>query len=370
MAAISFKSKEGWQLIEIQIVKGPLSDVQLENVALLYGKVDKKYQSVEFCRYLFNDNPFGYSYHCFAVNDNFAVGHISLIPIYIDTPQKRVVSYKAEAFYIDEHYRSEWVIINNEEVPIGLALPRALYQYAKDIGCELIHLLADDEIGKIHIFAGCNLVPVPVKERFILLNYKEYIKKETKFTKTLLYKLTYFIQSIIYNLSLTVINTVVSDLSYIQRVSGSEADLPELPVHDHYQWTISQTEEYYRWFYQSPYIKIYYSIKDPETYFIVKEGENPGRATEIIHVNIRESRIRTLSRVMYSIISIAKKNKSSCIVYKQFNHNQIPASLASTFSVFGFLQKRSVLNCYVKTEDVYYLFIENFVYNQLFYVQF
>lgn len=357
-------------MLKIEVIKGPLSNQQLMSIANLYGKVDAKYASIDFCRYLFNDNPFGYSYHCFALNQDKAVGHIALIPVSVETPTQKIVSYKAEAFVIEAEYRDEWVKVTGEELPIGLALPKYLYQYADEQQIELIHLLADNEIGKIHLFAGCIQLPIESNEQFLILDSKVFTQRQTELEKKILIRCISIWQQIVIGISLFFIKRAVSKDKYVKVIDGFKSFLPKLPVHNHYQWSISQTEGFLTWFYQSPYIKVYTYKNSLDDYIVVKESEYPGRATEIIDFKFQRQSLKVFCRLIYSIITKAKSVDASSVCFKNFHHKKVPIRFKRALLIMGFLSKRSEKICYLRTKDSYYHFKDNLSYNQLFYIQY
>jgi hypothetical protein len=90
---------------ELDLVKGPLSDQMLVEVAELYGKTDGKYGDVEHCRLLFNLNPFGPALHAFAREQGAAIGHYCLIPYDLNFNGTEVRAAKGEALHLLADYR-------------------------------------------------------------------------------------------------------------------------------------------------------------------------------------------------------------------------------------------------------------------------
>lgn len=356
--------------MNIDIIKGPLSNSQLSYIKNLYGQVDKKYSSIDFCKYLFNENPFGFSYHAFASDNDNIIGHIALIPVYVETPSDRYVSLKAEAFVIDSKYRDTWIEVNQEELPIGLALPKVIYNFADEQNYKLIHLLADSNIGKIHMFAGCNLFPVKYRDYFYILDKRVFVKKEGYHKKIFLITLASLWQSSMTFISLSFIKNTLSRNKYIDVINDHTPLLNKLPTHNHYQWSIAQTEAFLKWFYKSPYIKIYTYNKSLDDYFVVKESEYPGRCTEIIDIKLRKQSLRVYCRFLYYLLIKSRESQSSIITFKLFNHKPIPDKMKKALMIMGFLHKKSQLNCYLRTDVSYFHYQENLSYNQLFYIQY
>ena len=103
-----------------------------------YGNFSRRFQSPGFCRTVFNDNPYGYSYHSFAYDGERVVGHYSLVPQAVSDRGKRVLSARGEGLFLDEAYRSRVVEVDGRRMPCGVALMKPLYARALADGVMLI----------------------------------------------------------------------------------------------------------------------------------------------------------------------------------------------------------------------------------------
>lgn len=348
--------------MEIRIVRGPLPTALLQAIASLYGRVDAKYSSPDYCRYLFNANPFGYSIHAFAYEDETPVGHISLIPMWIDTPRGSRISYKAEAFYVPEEHRDAWVEVEDDELPLGLALPKVLYASVFREEAAVIHLLADDGIGKIHRYAGCVPVTVMARERFLILDPGVYLSREASMPRRLLIRLAHLYQSLLgavccrtWRSKYQVDNTLSEDFAGIPSTRGSG-------------WTVSMDKGYREWLLGSPFIRVY-SV-DKQACCVVKLSEYPGRNCEILSWVCQAGARRRFSAILQKVIADAKARKASAVVARSFSQSGLPKELESLLFQAGFLVKSTPLRCFIRADDPYYLDPQNLSYSPFFYSQF
>lgn len=350
--------------MDIRIIKGPLPLEQLQVIAGLYGRVDAKYASMEYCSYLFNDNPFGYSYHAFAFDEDLAVGHISLIPMWIDTPEGEIESFKAEAFYLKEEYRDSWICIENDELPLGLAMPKVLYDAVLNSGTKVIHLLADEEIGRIHQYAGCIPIDIKVTEEFLILDPQLFTARESSLLRQLAIKGVSAYQRLVSWLFCGVKKRQV----HVCKSLCSGADIMGDSRVQASQWTISMANGFNEWLLASPFVQVYSA--DNKACCVVKQSEYPLRHTEILSCYCQEGAIDQLNAIIQKIVIGAKSRGASTIILKRFASRSFPDSLTKILRKAGFLHKQSQLTCFVRSPNKYFLDSQNLAYTQFFYTQF
>jgi hypothetical protein len=350
--------------IDIRIIRGPLSPEQLRDIAMLYGEVDAKYRDVDYCGYIFNDNPFGYSLHAFACADNQAVGHISLIPMWIDTRMGKKLSYKAEAFYVMDKYRQSWIDLEEDELPLGLALPKAIYASVSGSETAVIHLLADEEIGKIHQFAGCIAIEIQAKERFLILDPQVYLSRKSSASRRVMIRTAYCYQKLIsYLFCRRSKETVNEGKSLPKAMQLSIADAAQSSG-----WSISTDSGFKCWLLGSPYIRVY--TAGSKACCVVRHSEYPGRATEILCCYSEMGASAQLAAILGKIVIEAKLRGASSVIFRSFSTRSLPEDMASVLIRAGFLSKTGKICCYVKSGDEYFLDPRNLSYNQFFYAQF
>lgn len=149
---------------DLDLVKGPLDEAGLAEVAELYGKTDGKYGSVEHCRLLFNANPFGPALHAFARHEGRAIGHYCLIPYDMMVKGQRVRAAKGEALHVDEAFRRS----ECEGMPTSSALLEGAERLARREGVEVCYAIVGAP-GVIRLFSRCSYAHQPFMVRDLVL---------------------------------------------------------------------------------------------------------------------------------------------------------------------------------------------------------
>lgn len=145
---------------ELQLVKGPLSQEMLAEVASLYGQTDGKYGSVQHCELLFNKNPFGPALHAFARDGSRPVGHYCLIPYDMVVDNQRVRAAKGEALHVAEDYRRS----ECEGVPTSSALLEGAQRLAQQESVDISYAIVGAP-GVIRLFGRCGYAHQPFMVR-------------------------------------------------------------------------------------------------------------------------------------------------------------------------------------------------------------
>ncbi len=145
-------------MLTLEVVRGPISLERKQAIAALYGSHDPKYQDIDFLTHLFDRNPTGASFHCFALKDGEPVGHLALLPLWIQKGTQKILSAKAEAFFIRPDCHRNTIQIGASDVSLSVAVARSLYTFAHESGVEVIHMIAARSVGVIHRMAGCKEV--------------------------------------------------------------------------------------------------------------------------------------------------------------------------------------------------------------------
>ncbi len=149
---------------ELDLVKGPLDEAGLAEVAALYGVTDGKYGSVDHCRLLFNQSPFGPTLHAFVRDEGKAVGHYCLIPYDLVVDGRRVKAAKGEALHVAESHRRSEI----EGLPTSSALLEGAQRLAVQEGIEICYAIVGAP-GVIRLFGRCSYPHQPFQVRELLL---------------------------------------------------------------------------------------------------------------------------------------------------------------------------------------------------------
>ena len=141
--------------MRIDVRRSPLSDDELEAIALLYGPADAKYAEHAFLRHLYDVAPYGGGLHAFAREGEDYVGHVSVIPLPAVVGEREVASGKYEAFAVADTARSA---ITDDGRPVALALLGSVTEEAEAQGISLLHGVTNEQIGMLLRLAGCRRI--------------------------------------------------------------------------------------------------------------------------------------------------------------------------------------------------------------------
>jgi GNAT superfamily N-acetyltransferase len=136
--------------VELVELDGRLTDEQVGWITAVYGSVDAKYRSADYVRHQFVDNPFGRSVNVFAVADGRPVGHCGVIPFRARRRDETFVAGKLEALAVDAAFRGQ---------NLATEILSRLYPLAVESGMRPLFGLAPPPVARIHVRAGCHLVP-------------------------------------------------------------------------------------------------------------------------------------------------------------------------------------------------------------------
>jgi len=136
--------------IELVELSGRLKDEHVGWIASVYGPVDAKYRSADYVRHQFVDNPYGRSVNVFAVADGGPVGHCGVVPFRARRGEEVFAAGKLEALVVDASHRGGSVATD---------ILSRLYPLAVESGLRPLFGLAPPAVARIHVRAGCHLVP-------------------------------------------------------------------------------------------------------------------------------------------------------------------------------------------------------------------
>jgi len=143
-------------MTNVELLRGPLGDDELRAVSELYGSHDTRYGDVDFCRYQFNRNPYGFSLHAFARVGGDRVGHFSLIPVVTRVGKAIRMTGKAEAMFMREDHRKRRG--ERTEESLAMTMVRRLYEFADGEGFADTHSLGRPAFAKIHAAGGARVL--------------------------------------------------------------------------------------------------------------------------------------------------------------------------------------------------------------------
>ena len=352
----------------IELIKGPINEEMLTAITLLYGLIDPRYKDISFCKNIFNDNPCGYSFHAFAYYEEMIVGHCAVIPLEIVNKGEIVLSGKAEAFYLKEEYKRNTL---DKKIPIGIALPLKLYNFAIENGLHIIHLIAADDVGNIHRLCGCEKLKLSGYIFYHFIN-NEYLNVSfehlSRIGKIMIRILTTY-QYIIYYLWRIIIATTKNkdNFSMISRDNEKELSLiarkNQIPKN---KWSIRKDAIFLKWLmkYGIQIIKI---NKNNSDYVIIQNNYFSGYPLNIIEISIEDNKIMAYIKMLIFIIQKAREQKSSCIKISSFISANDNYKLFNMLKLVGFIKKKSDISLYIKSNNKYYIDINHIIFTPYFY---
>jgi GNAT superfamily N-acetyltransferase len=136
--------------VELVELSGRLADGHVGWIVSVYGPVDAKYRSSEYVRHQFVDNPYGRSVNVFALDGGRPVGHCGVVPFRARRGGEIFAAGKLEALAVDPAYRGRSVATD---------ILSRLYPLAVESGLRPLFGLAPPAVARIHVRAGCHLVP-------------------------------------------------------------------------------------------------------------------------------------------------------------------------------------------------------------------
>jgi hypothetical protein len=142
--------------VELVSLSGQLTEEHVGWIVDLYGPVDAKYRSHAYVRRQFVENPFGWSVNVFAVAADKPVGHCGVIPFRARRGAETFVAGKLEALAVDAAHRGRRT---EDGGSVATDILTRLYPFGVENGMEVVFGLAPPPVARIHVRAGCHLVP-------------------------------------------------------------------------------------------------------------------------------------------------------------------------------------------------------------------
>ncbi len=354
----------------LECVKGPLKPPHLKGIIDTYGHNDQKYQSIEFCTKLFNQNEFGYSYHIFAKSKNEIVGHFSVVPMAGHINGSPAVLGKAEAFYLKKEFRNtEFEYCSRKTYP-AIAMAKALYKFSTENGLDIVHLRSRTEVLAIHRMAGCKLVPYSLLTTNYLIetpndvipNFKRKLLNLLQLQHIWTFKVIFWISKLLHtNNSIKPITR--NDDAY-PKIANLISEKTSIGL------DINLTLEAWHWQIDCGR---FYIISENDTSFVIFNVRS-NNTIEYVCSNL--NRTSTLRILIYisAIINFASKEGIRSILFdiRTFDHST--KKLRAIFSKNMFFLSRSIFRkynfCYFTKKDFSSINETNLRYNPLFHTIF
>ena len=362
--------------MEIRLLTGPLDEPWLGAIADLYGRFNGKYGDPSFCRCLFNHNPSGYSLHAFLIHDSGqVVGHYGIIPMDIVVDGQRRRSGKCEAFVVHPDHRDA-TLAQKQGGPItcGLAMPLHLYRHALEHGLEVVHMVADAEVGLIHRMTGCRGLATRHRRAVLELRPVEVTLASLPAWKRAIRLMLGAGQRLAFGLS------YAATLGWLGRVrcwSGAEvtserlariaADIP--PVTG---WTLAIDSPTLAWMARTGEVQVFALDDAMKNYAVACGRAGHGDSMEIIYWRQRSGGSRSALRLLGAVVRRARQLGKSAVAYSHGAAWQ-PSDLSGLRTagrLLFFHERAQHSGLYVRASDPYYLDPKNLHFTPFFYAAF
>jgi hypothetical protein len=326
--------------INIEALKGPLSDKKLQEICETFGIHDPRFAQIELNRSFFNANPAGYSIHSFAMDGNKAIGHYSIIPIKVIHKGRELLSGKGEALYLDPTYRNGTVKVDNKKVHIAVEMMSQTQILADQDLLEPQHVITRKAVQRILRRLGSKIVEYNVP----LLHFITNPFHENKQNKTLKQKL-----------GVLGLFTIQRSLLFLLRLALFWVKKPEICTDKNeffaesmalYQrescklaedkWLVSRDIETMQWMQTSGLLDLFSFSDDPSTFVVIKKGHHP----EVLFWSMGERRWGDSWAMLVKIIDhYTKSGPGMVISFPQEVYDNSSSMLRGFLYLCGFMPK-------------------------------
>ncbi|MDK9699765.1 MAG: hypothetical protein OEM52_06455 [bacterium] len=347
--------------MNLLVKRGPLSDKELLAIGATYGTIDERYASVEFCRILFNENPIGYSFHVFVLNDTAQiVGHYAVIPIRITINKRLALSGKGEALYLADEYRNSVVEYCNSTIPTGIALMNAAHDFAMASGITVLHNITRSDVGIIQRIAGFRHLQISRDAYYYIIDASRVNSFQVSAKLKLAGKLLQVGNQTLYRLARLRLGRKTTQS--IQVLPGIQPDADRqvgLSEESDPRWRVSSDKETVRWYEQ---LGTFNSYLSPDGCRMITRSLR-GHAFVAVWPygdSIRFQRALLLSAIQNAIDT---KQISFSIPTATVKKHE---SLEICTKRLGFVMRSVVTNLYVKSDDPFFSEASNIHYDTFF----
>lgn len=352
--------------IHLKLLRGPLNEQQLKEIRDTYGKANPRFRSAEFCDELFNNNPYGFSFHAFAYDDNEVVGVYSVVPVRISSRNQKLLSGKGEALYMKRGHRSIQFHNKYGWIASSIYMVNQLHEYALDNGAAVIHGTASPKLLEA-VPKAQNLTPKADHYHF-LLNPSQVLRfLKVKGIKALCLRGVSAIQRVLLcgiGLLCRLCKAPPVDPApphlYDRHLSAVERAYSDAQNY----WSISKDGETLRWFLNLGLLDILVSRASPDHFVVAKKG----RIWEILHWNVPPRHWRDSLALIHELLTRGiQENGWILSIGREAMAN---GTLAFCFGIkaLGFFRLKIETPTLVHSRDDFFLQEKNIAFSRLFHL--
>ncbi len=371
ISEITVPPKTAKEKLELSFIKGPLSKQELEDIARLYGHFDANYRSLEFCDYLFNKNPFGYSFHAFLVHPELGkVGHYGMIPVEIMAFGKKELSVKGEAFFVVEACRTKTIEYKGKVIPVAFALSVGLTDFVIEHGISIHHLMSPKNVARIHQRGGCKEVKLTETSSYYFntientKGIKRFLKEGLALYQAAFYKLYSPLKKFSSTECLQV--KTLNEVAFGEIVKAIEALSPVSKD----KWSIYLKGKALEWHLKSPTIHVVKVPGKNTEFALLRKHSASGKPMEILAWICPQGFSMTSVLILQKILEESKKHGSPWLRFSNEYMFGDAKQLKRLSKLFGFMSKKHETFFYVKSDDPLFKDSEKVLFNPCFYINY
>ncbi len=351
----------------LRVVRGPLTDAELESVGQTYGRVDPRYRSVGFCRTLFNQNPFGFSWHAFVSDGGTVVGHYAVIPFRVVVKGEQRVSGKGEALFLAESHRTALIHLQDGPVPVGLALICELHDHVLEQEICVLHNITSRDVGMLQRMSGFTCVKVVRDQLHLLIDPSHFPSTRTSRAKVLAARCLADLQR-----RASILGTAVSTWGRAPELRVTPTrDLPA-PLRtpspaDPWslsRWGISRDAATLQWLLDLGRIEFLSIAAAPDRFAMVSRGA----VREMLQWAVPPGAWKDGLALMRSIVNRSRQEGAALVSVDRRLLDRHPDTLRSAVRLLGLVPRQYVTELYVKSGDSFFRDPDTIAFDRLFYL--
>lgn len=345
------------------VEEGPLSEAGLAAIARMYGRVDSRYATVDFCRRVFNGNPLGWSLHAFIRAEDTEVGHYAVVPVRIRARGGLMLSGKGEALFLEDTHRNQTIESPDGSVPAGIALMRAVHARALARGVQVLHNITSREIGMLQRMEGFRLVRFHRDQHHALLDVTRFpFLHGTPWRRAggealaagqwALHRMAALGPSLHRKVAVDV-DAPEALAILLRTVQRDPAD----PDH----WTVSRDQETLQWQWGLERFEVLTTRSDPDAMAVVTRGSS----REMLYWN-NPHEDPVVAGAFLNVILARARSDGAAIVSVGHDLVASSASLGRGLRKLGFLRWPFPGELYVRSSDPFFLDPKNLMFDRMF----
>lgn len=348
-------------MLRLTLLRGPINEELLAAVATLYGRVDARYASVQFCRLVFNENPIGFSCHGFAFDGSRIVGHYAVIPVQIVAAGADRLSGKGEALYVEPEYRPRTIGEHDDEKPLGIALMVGVHDFAIRSGLNPICNITDAAVGMIQRMTGFTELRLRLDQSHVLFNAMAIRQLSDQWAARRAAALLAAGQRWLRGVAGPVagrasqcsIESRPLDAALMQAMARSAPSSG---------WTVARSESNLRWFSRLGRLAAYAWSGLRDEFVIVATG----RHAELIEWQSAIGGHMRGVAMLSAILDEAAHRGSSILSLSEAVRGRASTDLSFAARLCGFIRRPVGVSLYVKSDDPYFRYARHVSFNRLF----